>query len=125
MQKLSRGQEPRRSFHARESVSARASLPFYSRKEVVAAAAVIAARPHTALLKSGVQSRKDRDHYDRALQRLKRDTESTKFSAMTAGENMFETLEDAFEKSKLPLDSGWPVLMYGTTGEFDECKRLP
>ena len=25
---------------------------------------------------------------------------------------MFETLEDAFEKSKPPLDRGWPILMY-------------
>jgi hypothetical protein len=27
-------------------------------------------------------------------------------------EDMFETLEDAFEKSKPPLDRGWPILMY-------------
>jgi hypothetical protein len=27
---------------------------------------------------------------------------------------MFETLEDAFEKSKPPLDPGWPILMYST-----------
>jgi hypothetical protein len=26
---------------------------------------------------------------------------------------MFETLEDAFEKSKPPLDRGWPILLYG------------
>ena len=26
---------------------------------------------------------------------------------------MFETLEDAFEKSKPPLDPGFPALMYG------------
>jgi hypothetical protein len=26
---------------------------------------------------------------------------------------MFETLEDSFEKSKPPLDRGWPILMYG------------
>jgi hypothetical protein len=26
---------------------------------------------------------------------------------------MFETLEDAFEKSKPPLDRGLPILMYG------------
>jgi hypothetical protein len=25
---------------------------------------------------------------------------------------VFETLEDAFEKSKPPLDRGWPILMY-------------
>jgi hypothetical protein len=25
---------------------------------------------------------------------------------------MFETLEDAFEKSKPPLDRGWPILLY-------------
>jgi hypothetical protein len=27
---------------------------------------------------------------------------------------VFETLEDAFEKSKPPLDTGWPILMYST-----------
>jgi hypothetical protein len=27
---------------------------------------------------------------------------------------MFETLEDAFEKSKPPLDPGWPIWMYST-----------
>jgi hypothetical protein len=27
---------------------------------------------------------------------------------------MFETLEDAFEKSKPPLDRGWPILMYSS-----------
>jgi hypothetical protein len=27
-------------------------------------------------------------------------------------EDMFETLDDAFEKSKPPLDRGWPILMY-------------
>lgn len=26
---------------------------------------------------------------------------------------MFETLEDISEKSKPPLDRGWPILMYG------------
>ena len=31
---------------------------------------------------------------------------------------MFETLEDAFEKSKPPLDRGWPVLMYSTNVVF-------
>jgi len=25
---------------------------------------------------------------------------------------MFETLEDSFEKSKPPLDRGWPILLY-------------
>jgi len=40
---------------------------FYSRKEVVAAATVIAARPQTALLKSGVQNRMDTGRYDRAF----------------------------------------------------------
>jgi hypothetical protein len=44
-----------------------ANLLFYSRKEVIAAAAVIAARPQTALLKSGVLSRMDKGRYDRAF----------------------------------------------------------
>jgi hypothetical protein len=44
-----------------------ANLLFYSRKEVVAAAAVIAAGAHTALLKSSVQSRRDKGRYDRAF----------------------------------------------------------
>jgi hypothetical protein len=26
---------------------------------------------------------------------------------------MFDTLEDEFEKTKPPLDRGWPILMYG------------
>jgi len=40
---------------------------FHSRKEVVAAATVVIARPHAALLESGGLSRKDRGHCDRAF----------------------------------------------------------
>ena len=31
---------------------------------------------------------------------------------------MFETLEDAFEKSKPPLDRGWPILGYSANVVF-------
>src|SRR5690349_19959255 len=44
-----------------------ASWLFHSRKEVVAAATVVIARPHAALLESGGLSRKDRGRCDRAF----------------------------------------------------------
>jgi len=45
----------------------RAKLLFYPRKEIVAAAAVIAARTQTALLESGVRNGMDRGRCDRAF----------------------------------------------------------
>src|SRR5215472_743659 len=44
-----------------------ANLLFYSRKEVIAAASVIAAGPHAALLESGVRSHMDKGRHDQAF----------------------------------------------------------
>jgi hypothetical protein len=37
---------------------------------------------------------------------------------------MFETLEDAFEKSKQPLDRGWPILMYSAHAVFSSIALI-